>query len=142
MTTKKQYEKYTSKDLFAYWSETYKAKHKVKYSHREFGGTEFSRLKDALEKYGIYALLLGIKKGIDSGERSIRFFCDNIDKYIVETNYAKYLFLIKNFAPPELKALLVELGVLETKWTQNVRTQKRVVEIVAKFDDWCEIKGY
>ena len=71
-----------------------------------------------------------------------KFFCDNIDKYIVETNYAKYLFLIKNFAPPELKALLVELGVLETKWTQNVRTQKRLVEIVAKFDDWCEIKGY
>jgi hypothetical protein len=142
LTTKKQYEKYTSKDLFTYWVDTYKAKHNVKYSHREFGGTELSRFKDALEKYGIYALLLGIKKGIDSGERSVRFFCENIDKYIVETNYAKYIFLIKKFAPPELKDLLVELGVLETKWTQNVRTQKRLVEIVEKFDDWCEIKGY
>lgn len=142
MSTKKTYDKYTSKDLFNYWSEVYKIKHGVSYSHREFGGTELSRLKEALETHGVYAVLLAIKKGIKDGQRSIRFFCENINRYIVDTNYAKYLFLIKTCGSLELKALLVELGVLETKWSQNNRSKKRLAEIVQKFDDWCEIKGY
>lgn len=142
MSAKKTYEKYTSRDLFKYWADVYKTKHNVDYSHQEFGGSELSRLKDALEKYGVYAILLAIKKGIDDGQRSVRFFCENIDRYVLETNYAKYLFLIRNFGPPELKTLLVEVGVLETKWIQNNRTKKRLAGIVQKFDDWCEIKGY
>lgn len=142
MSTKKSYDKYTSKDLFKYWSDTYKTKHRVNYSHREFGGMELNRLKEILERHGVYATLLAIKKGIEDGQRSVRFFYENIDRYILETNYAKYLFVIRNFGPPELKALLVELGVLETKWTPSVRSKKRLEEIVQKFDDWCEIKGY
>ena len=142
MSTKKSYEKYTSKDIFTYWVDLYKIKHKQTYSHREFGGTELGRLKEVLELYGIYTLLLAMKKGIDAGEHSIRFFCENITRYVVDTDYAKYVFIIKNFGTKELKELLLELTVLETKWTQNVRTKRRIAEIVQKFSDWCEIKGY
>ena len=142
MSTIKKYEKYTSKDIFKYWGEEYKAKHNVAYTYREFGGRELSRFKEALETHGVYTILLAIKQGIADGQRSVRFFCENIESYILDTAYAKYIFLIKSFGPPELKVLLVELGVLETKWTQNSRTMKRLKEIVQQFEDWCEIKGY
>ena len=129
-------EKYTSRDLMQFWYKEYEALNGSQYAHRQFGGFELKSFKELLEDYNIYALLLAIREGIQNGESTVKYFSQNIERYLPDTVYPKYFFLIKELAPRELKTQLLDLSMLETKWFPSAKTIQDIQTIIDTFDDW------
>ncbi len=134
-------DKFTSQDLLNFWRVKYEKVYGLEYTTRSFGGLELKCLKELLQWRDIYAVLLGIQVGLEEGENSIRYFCDNIDKYIIDSEYSKYYFLIGEYGEEKEKQLLVDLGVLETKWLPSSKTFTDIKAIIDKFDIWLEFKN-
>jgi hypothetical protein len=137
----KTIEQYSSRDLMNVWYEHYEEFHSEPYTHREFGGMELRHLKILLQDYDVYSILLAIENGIRNGEASIKYFAENIEQYIIDSQYVKYHYLIKKFAPKEMKEKLVRLSVLDTKWFPDAQIKQDIAVLIEEFDIWLMTKN-
>lgn len=134
-------EKYTSRDIMNYWYQKYEECHGEQYSHETFGGKELKYFKELLEDYDIYSVLLALENGLKNGETSIRFICGDIEKYLPDTHFPKYHYLIRKYAGAKLKDKLFDLTVLETKSLQSADIVLEIKAIINEFDEWLISRG-
>lgn len=134
-------DKFTSKDLYNHWCYKYEKAHGQEYTPKSFIGFELKCLKEILQWRDVYAILLAMATGLENGENSIRYFCENIDKYVFESEYSKYYYLIGEYGGQKEKQQLSNLAVLETKWLPTPKTFKSIKAITDRLDMWIEFKN-
>lgn len=110
------FENYTAKDLYDFWCNEFLNENQSEYTSRGFIGNELHLLKQILEECDIYAILLAISSGIKAGEIAIKYFVESLSEYLPSTQYAKYVFLVKESNNLKAKELLDRLLFLECKW--------------------------
>ena len=127
-------EEYTAKDVYDFWCNEFIKYNKMAYSARGFVGNELSLLKLALETYGIYSLLLAISSGIKSGEIAVKYFIEDINDYLLSTQYPKYVFLVRESNNLKARDLLDKLLFFESKWIPSGDDENKKRAIIDLLD--------
>ena len=123
---------YNAPDLAQVWCDLYKEKHKEPYKLLQ---SDLGKMKRMSDIYGNYEMMLSIKKSIDDGDITVGYFESKIDRYLSNSDYVKYHYYIENCNSKEMKKLLTELYVLESRLLPSATSQARIDEIIGKFDD-------
>ena len=135
-------EKWNSKDLLDYWKSKYKEVFGEEYSQYGFVGNSMKALKELLEEYDIYSIILAVDVCLEQDEcRQIEYFAKDIDKYLVQTNYARYHYLIGKLGTDEFKNDLLSLAVLENSLLPTAKSERKIRELIERFDEFLVTKG-
>ena len=129
--SKKNIEKYTVKDIFKIWQDSYKLKHGEQYRVKMH---EVALLDKLLQNYGVYEVLLGIDKSMDNRDYNIQYFYDNFDRYVTGSDYVKYHYLIRRYGTKALKHDLLQLEILESRLLPSTITMQKIEDIVQRFE--------
>ena len=131
-------EKYTSKDLFNYWGECYEKYFSTSYNPRGFIGHELQQLKELLDSYDVYAVLLAIESGVLNGESSLVYFISRLEDYIPSTEYPKLHYWVRQKGESEQKSLLLDLTLLEARWIPDPMDNRKKQELHDSLNAWVE----
>ena len=137
---KKSFENFNAKDLHEYWELKYKEHYNEEYFYGGYIGYEMQMLRESLDNYGIYEILLGIDACLNDGVKYIRYFYNSIEHYIPKSIYSKYYYLISNSSKDSLKQEILKLKVLESKLLPTAKTKKDIIAIIEKLDIFLEVK--
>ena len=129
---------YNASDLTQTWCDEYRKKYKEPYKLLQ---SDIGKIHRLAEIYGNYEMMLCIKKSIEDGDRSIGYFESKITKYISDSDYAKYYYIIESRGTKVMKNLLVELSVLEARFLPSAVSQSRMEEIILEFDEFINVKS-
>ena len=89
-------------------------------------------------------MLLAVDICLEEDEcRQIEYFYKDINKYIVSSKYSRYHYLIRKLAGnnEEIKEDLLLLSVLENKLLPTSKSERKIIEVIKKFDDFLVTKG-
>lgn len=126
-------------ELHQIWKKKFKQTFNEDYSVHGFIGNETHFLKQLQIRYDDYSLLLAMETAMSSyGVPSVRQFCESIDKYVPDTKYSKYVYLVRQFGKEKEKALLQELLFLENKWLIRAEDIAAESQIVNELEKWLE----
>lgn len=134
----KAYKEYNSIDLRKFWCQEFQQYTGEAYSPHGFGGNELKTLKELLEIFNVYSVLLAIINAIKEGCRSISFFADQIDSYLPDHNFHKIEFCIKRFGDEEKKKKWRLFKMLEYKWFSDGSEIAKKKELFKDLTDWVE----
>ena len=129
--SKKDIEKYTSRDIFKIWQDSYRLKRNEQYRVKMH---EVALLDKLLQMYGIYEVLLCIDRSMDNMDYNIQYFYDNFDRYVTGSDYVKYHYLIKKHGTKALKHDLLRLEVLESRLLPSTIAMQKIDEIIQRFE--------
>ncbi|MBI2020101.1 hypothetical protein HYS94_01645 [Candidatus Daviesbacteria bacterium] len=133
--SKHKIEDYNALDLKEYWRKQYNKKHKEDYSTHGYGGTELKNLKQLLQDYDVYTILLAIPAALEECN-SINIFCSEIEKYITNYEFPKAVFYCLTKGDKEIQHKLQDLLVLEAKWLPTANDLKRKGTIASEIYEW------
>ena len=126
-------------ELHQTWKRKFKQVFHEEYSVHGFIGNETHSIKQLQTRYDDYSLLLAMETALSSyGVSSIRQFCESIEKYVPDTKYSKYVYLVRQFGKEKEKALLQELLFLETKWLIRAEDISAESQIINELEKWIE----
>ena len=131
-------DKYTSKDLFDYWGECYENYFSTPYNPHGFVGHELQYLKEGLDLYGVYPVLLAIEFGVLNGESSLTYFYSRIADYIPSTEYPQLHYWVRKKGGSDQKSLLLDLTLLESRWISDPMDNRKKRELYELLNSWVE----
>lgn len=131
-------EDYTATDLKEYWCNQYNKKYNEAYSPHGFGGTELKNLKQLLQDYDIYTILLALQKALEDNCQSINIFCSNIEKYITNYEFPKAVYYCLTYGNEKIQQKLQELLILESSWLPTANTLQKKEQIAKEIYSWIE----
>ena len=138
---KKSFAEYNCVDVLSVWNKRYLDIFGEYYSTSQFIGYDQNMLKELLEGYGIYDILLAIDSALQNGCSNIKYFYDAVEKYLPNSKYSKYYYLIEKYGTKDLQKELIDLSVLESKWSPSSNTMDMIDRIVDKFETFLQAKN-
>ena len=137
MPKRKNPEKYTSKDLLAYWNSQFKLHQPNPYTSLRWGGLDLHDLKVVLDTYNVYTILLAIEVATKSGT-IITEFCSNFEDYDSHSAHPKLEWLVKARGNKRQKNLWYEYEEASTRWFPSASDRKRISEIEEELKEWAK----
>ena len=118
-------------DLTQIWCDLFREAHQKNYPLKL---SDSGIIRNLSDMYGNYELLLCMEKGIANGDSNITYLASNMERYFSGSEYVKYYYLIEKYGTKDMKELLMELSVLESRLLPTASSQNRIDEIIEEFD--------
>ena len=135
--TKKTPEKYNAKDLLNYWHVVYQQKHNKSYQTHGFIGTELKNLKDLLESYNQYQIIVAMKIANGDSDMSVSGFCESVQEFITD-NDARLQYYVQEQGTYIEKRKWTELIYQDSLWFPTPANLKRKEELMNELNSWID----
>ena len=132
---KKTHDKWTANDIYTFWCNEFEKHQGKEYVPHFYKQREISVLKELLESFDIYTILVTIQEALEASK------CDSIS-YLPElvnndvSNEPEIQFYVNRFGKRRQRELFVELNLIDSMWCQTQKDRKRRETIKTELEGW------